>query len=217
MSSCPACSLKEALHASQRQRLRGPPLHSLFISPFLHAAAGMQHKPAAVMHSLEAVLHAGGMQDTAGTCTELRALHGSPKVRRLHGKIPNGPSIPVVLWHRDLTADLLRSTGFQDPILVRPCESIAATHEVCSPLLQHPAAFDFQHCWMHQFYHVLPAPQVHARHLHLPAGSAYPHAQNNRCCICMRHGHQTPSGNSQSHTSTCRSSACAHRPAWMQQ
>lgn len=30
---------------------------------------------------------------------------------------------------RDLTADLLRSTGFQDPILVKPCENIAVTHE----------------------------------------------------------------------------------------
>lgn len=34
------------------------------------------------------------------------------------------------LSHRDLTADLLKSTGFQDPILVKPGASVARTREV---------------------------------------------------------------------------------------
>ncbi|KAK9919141.1 hypothetical protein WJX75_009671 [Coccomyxa subellipsoidea] len=40
----------------------------------------------------------------------------------------------------DLTADLLRSTGFQDPILVKPCENIAVTHEKLG--MRAPAGLD---------------------------------------------------------------------------
>ena len=37
---------------------------------------------------------------------------------------------PGMRMGRDLTAELLRSTGFQDPVLVRPTASVADTRKV---------------------------------------------------------------------------------------